>query len=81
MTTIDTAKLARAADHISAVRMGDGRYAYYAEEISAYVVVTAEGLAELCDYLDDDDADIRRDAYSHWCAGTPGEEMPSGWEP
>ncbi len=29
----------------------------------------------LAELRDSDDADIRRDAYSHWCSGTSGEEI------
>ncbi len=75
------ARLARAAAHIDAVDLGDGDWAHYADETSRWYVVTAEELAELCDYLDDDDPQISGDAYSHWCAGCSGEEMPEGWEP
>jgi len=71
----------RAANHINATELSDGRYAYYADETSSYHVVDADDLGELCDYLDDDDESISRDAYSHWCAGTTSEEMPAGWEP
>lgn len=71
----------RAAEHIDAIQLADGTYAHLAAETSTYWVFTADQLAELCDYLDHDDADIRRDAYSHWCAGTGGREMPRGWTP
>jgi len=74
-------RLARAAKHIDATDLGDGRWAHYATETGRYYVVSADELAELCDYLDDEDEQISRDAYSHWCAGTSSEEMPEGWEP
>ena len=71
----------RAAEHIDATHIGDGYYAYYADETSSYWVVDEEDLPTLCGYLDDPDEDIRRDAYSHWCARTTGREMPDGWTP
>lgn len=73
--------LERAAEHIDATDLGNGTWAHYAEETSSWYVVTAEELEELCDYLDSDDETIRRDAYSHWCAGTNAKEMPEGWSP
>jgi len=74
-------KLQRAAKHIDATDLGDGQWAHYAAETSCYYVVTADELEELCDYLDDEDPQISRDAYSHWCAGTSAREMPRGWVP
>lgn len=81
MTATNVSRLARAADHIDAVELSDGRWAHYAAETSAWYVVSSEELAELCDYLDHDDEQIRGSAYSHWCAGTSAEEMPEGWTP
>lgn len=74
-------RLARAAKHIDATDLGADRWAHYADETSRWYVVTADELEELCDYLDDEDPQVSGDAYSHWCAGTSGEEMPEGWEP
>lgn len=74
-------RLARAAAHIEAVELADGTWAHYADETSTWYVVDADDLESLCDYLDDEDPSISRDAYSHWCAGTTSEEMPEGWEP
>lgn len=76
-----TTTLTRAAKHIDATELPDGSWAHYAAETSTYWVVTAEELAELCDYLDSDDQQISGDAYSHWCAGTSAQEMPRGWTP
>ncbi len=76
-----TADLERAANHVDATELSDGRWAHYAAETSRYYVTTAAELAELCGYLDDEDPQISRDAYSHWCAGTSAEEMPEGWTP
>lgn len=75
------ARLARAAKHIDARELGDDVWAHYADETSRWYVVTADELEELCDYLDDEDEQISKDAYSHWCAGTSAKEMPASWEP
>lgn len=74
-------RLDRAAAHVEAVELGDGQWAHYATETSSWWVVDAAELEELCDYLDDDDERISRDAYSHWCAGTSAREMPRDWSP
>lgn len=74
-------RLARAVAHVGAVELPTGEYAHYADETSTYWVVTADEMEELCDYLDSDDPQIARDAYSHWCAGTSAREMPRGWSP
>ena len=74
-------RLARAAAHIDAVDLGDGGWAYHADETSSWWVITSEELEELCDYLDSDEPMIAGDAYSHWCAGCGGEEQPSWWSP
>ncbi len=71
----------RAAQHIGATELSDGRWAHYADETSRWYIVTASELAELCEYLDSDDKAVSGDAYSHWCAGTSAEEMPEGWAP
>lgn len=76
-----TDRLSRAAAHIGATRLDDGRWAYCADETRRYHVVDEDDLAELCDYLDDDDPGISRDAYSHWFAGTRALEMPASWRP
>jgi len=74
-------RVARAAEYIDAVDLGDGGWAYRAEETGSWWVITAEELEELCDYIDSDDPMIAGDAYSHWCAGCGGEEQPSWWAP
>lgn len=79
VTDTDT-KFYRAAEYLSAVEVDDG-YAYYAAETSHWYVVTEGELAALCDYLDSEVAEIRDDAYSHWCADTSAEEQPSWWTP
>lgn len=81
MTTMTNTNLSRAAEHVGAVDLGGGRWAHYADETGRWYVVAADDLAELCVYLDDPDAIIARDAYSHWCAGSTSEEMPQGWTP
>lgn len=80
----DTDELARAAKHLDATDIGEGRWAYYAEETGRYYVVEADALEALAaDYLDSDDEDIRADAYSHWCAGegSDAKRMPTDWSP
>lgn len=74
-------RLQRASDRINATDLGDGMWAYWADEVDRYCVVDADDLEELCDYLDADDEQVRDDAFSHWCAGTLADEMPRGWEP
>jgi hypothetical protein len=74
-------RLQRAASHIDATELASGKWAHYADETSSWHVVTGEELEELCDYLDDEDEQIRGDAYSHWCAGTGATEMPRWWSP
>ena len=75
-------RIARAAQHVGARKLADGRYAYRDDSTQLWYVLGADELAELCDYLDHADPAIRRDAYSHWCAtGTSGSEMPRGWTP
>jgi hypothetical protein len=36
---------------------------------------SAEDLDYLADLLEDPDEDVRANAYGHWCAATPGEEL------
>lgn len=74
-------RIQKAAKHLNATELADGRWAHYADETSRWYVVTAAELEELVDYLDHEDEQIRGDAYSHWCAGTAAKEMPEGWEP
>lgn len=76
-----SSRLARAAKHVAAVELENGTWAHYADETSRWHCVSIDDLESLCDYLDDPDPSISRDAYSHWCAGTQAEEMPKGWEP
>lgn len=74
---------ARAASHIDAVKLPDGRWAHYDDGTHSWWVVTEGDMSRLCKYLDheDEDEDIRNDAYSHWCASNVAEEMPRGWTP
>jgi hypothetical protein len=84
MSASDSSKqaaLARAAKELDAVEVSLGAWAHYDDGMRRWYRVTAEELAELCDYLDDENAQVSSDAYSHWCAGTMAEEMPEGWEP
>ena len=70
----------RAADEINATQISPRRWAYYADEVSRWFVCSSSDLAELCDYIDSDDREVARSAYSHWCAGSTAREMPVGWE-
>jgi len=81
MKMSDESNIQRAANHVGAVELQSGEYAHYADETSTYRVVDADEMAELCDYLDSDDEQVALSAYSHWCAGTSGREMPRGWTP
>lgn len=71
----------RAAAAIDATELPDGRWAHYDNAVMGWFVVSGEQLGELVDYLDHSDPAIASDAYSHWCAGTSAEQMPSGWSP
>ena len=89
MTTKHTAisvptRLDRAASHLGATCIGDGRWAHYDDGPERWYVVDERDLIALCDYLDDADEDpsLRPNvAYSHWCAATHADRMPRGWEP
>jgi hypothetical protein len=75
-------RIQRAAAHISAVDTGGDEWAHYAAETGRWYLVSGDELESLCDYLDDPDPRVSRDAYSHWCAGTgAGAEMPKEWSP
>lgn len=76
-----TEKISEAARHIGATRLRDGAWAYYADETSRWYVVSDDDLMLLRDIMHDDDPDVSRDPYSHWCASTSAEEMPKGWSP
>jgi hypothetical protein len=65
-----TTRLDRAIEHLSAEALASGEYAHYDDGTRKWHIVDADDLESLCDYLDSEDADIRADAYSHWCAGT-----------
>lgn len=64
-------KLARAAAHLSAVRIGRAKWAYYADETRCWYAVTSDDLRSLCAYLDDETSG----GYSRWCADTTAEEI------
>ena len=74
-------RLQRAAAHLSAVRTGRTTWAHYDDAMGLWYQISSDELRELCDYLDDPDPQISRDAYSHWCAGTSAKETPKGWTP
>lgn len=78
---MEKTNLERAAEYVSATQLEDGNWAYFADETSSWWAVSSEELEDLCDYLDDEDPEVSRDAYSHWCSGGPGKEMPEEWQP
>jgi len=72
----------RAADYLSAAQLPDGRWAYFALETGRWYVMGDDDMARLVRYLDHEDPDVRRAAYSIWCTATPtAAEMPEGWAP
>jgi hypothetical protein len=73
----EDAQIARAVEYLDAVKLADGRYAYYADETRRHYVVDASDIASLGDDLWLE----LNDAYSMWCAATESEEMPEGWTP
>jgi len=46
-----------------------GSILYYDDSMSLYYIGPVADLGELIDLMESDDEDLRRDAYSHWCAG------------
>lgn len=62
-----------AAASIGATPDGPGTWTYYAEETSEIWRVTDADLLDLAGLMSDPDPRIARDAYSHWCAGSPGQ--------
>ena len=78
-------QLDRAASHLGARCIGDGRWAHYDDGPERWYVVDEDDLIALCDYMDDADEDPSASrpnvAYSHWCAAIRADRMPRGWEP
>lgn len=71
-TSERTAKLVSQAEEIlriSLSRVGN-RFAYYAEETSEWYWVTVSDLRYAVTLSKDDDEQILRDIYSHWCSAT-----------
>lgn len=66
-------KISEACELIGAESIGNDYYVYYATETSEWWRVSGDELSELSDLMHDDDEYIRADAYSHWCAGSPGQ--------
>lgn len=74
MTKQQTSTMQDSADLIGATKAVDGDgYLYHAAETSDWWRCSSADLEELAELMDSEDEDIRRDAYSHWCAGGPGE--------
>lgn len=69
------ARLTRSAAHIDAVDIGGDQWAHYATEAGTWWITDSDTLESLCDYLDHADAEVRRDAYSHWCNSGDAEEV------
>lgn len=66
------------AEHQAKAMLGggplqSGEYAYYAEEISEWIVVQDGAFEELVGLIEDG----TDDAYSHWCAGTSYRQATS----
>lgn len=70
-----TKKIAEAATYLSATQYDDDTFIYYDDAMSTWYRVTRDDLNDLAELLHDPDPDVRRDAYSHWCAGGAGEEL------
>lgn len=77
---MEKSNLERAAEFIDAVEVGDG-WAHYDDATRKYWVCTSAQLERLVSYLDNEDPEVRRSPYSHWCASVSSREMPDGWEP
>lgn len=71
----DTAK-ATAIELLRAVEVPQG-WAYYADEVTAWVVVTEEDILDLGARLERGEDD----AYSIWCSETMSDIQPRGWSP
>jgi hypothetical protein len=76
----------RGAEHIGAVRLSEDEWAYYDAGTQRWYPADDRALAELGELLDHERADVRADAYSHWCAGRycvgpDGDAYPKGWRP
>ena len=52
----------------------DGMVIYHADETSSYWTCDESKLDELAELMSHENDDIRRDAYSHWCAGCDATE-------
>lgn len=68
-------------EHLNAVRLADGDYAYRAEETGLWYRVSEDDVIDLGERIEKaracrtpDCADEPHDAYSHWCASC-GEEI------
>ena len=62
-----------AVEMLRAVQLSPRKWAYYAEETSAWYVVSRRDLADLGELL----AAGETDAYSHWCAACGREATPA----
>lgn len=69
MKTNNKVSVAAALSRIDGWMVGD-MVIYYDDSMQRYYVGPASDLDDLRELMASDDADIQRDAYSHWCAGT-----------
>lgn len=74
--------LSAAIERLSATRVSETEYAYYADETGEYVRVSEGDLTDFGRRLERDAGTERAcDTYSVWCAESDGEIMPEGYEP
>jgi hypothetical protein len=81
-----TAHLTAAIDRLSAIRVSETEYAYYAEEVGEYVSVPTTDLEDFGRRIEADAGTDRAcDTYSLWCAESDGKflgpDEPDEWEP
>ena len=69
------AKINEAADSLDA-KWIDGECVYFDDSTRKNYRCDSEGeMVDLYDLLHSRDSDVRRDAYSHWCAQTSHDEI------
>lgn len=71
VTPTDIAEIRRAVDFLSAARMPDGRYQYFASETREHYAVSESDIADLGRQLLA--GGFARDVYSVWCADTEAQ--------
>lgn len=68
-----TSRIQAALDRIGGTVEGN-QVIYYDDPTQKFYLAPLEDLSDLADLMEDDDEDVARDAYSHWCAGTSHPE-------